>query len=282
MNEVMKVSENGEKLYSQPIYGENVCIENIFSILNVEPQLFENRPSLNQGETCQILLVYPTKKEEKIIPLRNWAQSQISAHFNALNIEVDFAEESFDVPDTGVGEQPYCGDPKGLLSKTPEEIMKLHDDPKRDPKGFRGAYNRLKYCQDELLPLEKSYHGVFILSMESDLSEGEICSDAPNFIAFECFTGLTIAGRGRGPAAQKDFLAIAQESGFKDEVKLCGNRTYGDVLHEKFGIKSSDWHGYVCNLTRAQLFKELLNTLEMDLSKFIQLTYSSPLPSMRR
>lgn len=282
MNEVIKVSQNGEKLYSQSIYGQNVSINNIFSVLNVKPQLFENRPALNHGETCQILLVYPTKKEEKIIPLRKWAQSQISNHFKELDIKVEFEEEAFDVPDTGVGEQPYCGDPEGLLSETPEEI--LRNDPKRDPKGFRGAFNRLNYCQDELLSqkMEKPYHGVLILSMESDLSKGEICSDAPNFIAFECFTGLTIAGRGRGPAAQQDFLAIAQKSGFEDEEKLCGNRTYGDVLHEKFGIKSSDWHGHVCNRTRAELFEELLNTLKMDLSEFIQLTYSSPSHSMRR
>jgi hypothetical protein len=267
IKKTLMVSSDGHELYPQSIYGENEHIEDIFSVLNVKPELFDNRPSFKAGDIFQVLLVYPTEKDEKIKPLRDWAKPQISSYLISNGIQADFSEKRFNVEDTGVGEQPYYTN--------------------KNPKGLRGAWNRIKYCQSSLFPSieQQQYHAIFILSAESDLVKEGIHYDAPNVIAFECFTGFTLAGRGRGPAAQENLLAIAEEAGFEDKEELCGNKTYGKVLNEKFGLKSSDWHGAVCGVSRSSLLEEFLKSLEekwekeLNAKNFIPASSS---PSLRR
>jgi hypothetical protein len=232
-------SDNGICLYTADIGGSNREVSLNEVGINVKPFGFGERPLYNPGDVYRVLLVFPTEKDEKIKPLREWAYRHINEWDTGNRVE--FGEARFDVNDTGVGSQPYS------------------------PKGFQGAWNRVSYCAERVDPT--GYHAILILSMESDFSNRIHGYDKPNFIAYECYSQYTLAGQGCGPYGQRDLLEIACEAGFIDpKTKLCGCRTYGDVMNKLFGLKSSDWQGAVAvsGKSRARFFGDLLDVLKLD------------------
>lgn len=67
-------------------------------------------------------------------------------------------------------------------------------------------------------------------------------------------------------------ISLATNAGFGDsKTRLCVKVTYGDVLHDRFGLQASDWQGTACNDSREQFVQNLLDGLRLDVKAAFEL-----------
>ncbi|KAJ5086881.1 hypothetical protein NUU61_008188 [Penicillium alfredii] len=263
---------NDYKLYRQAIKGKNQRVKwPVEGVLpRPLPKLGHTRPDYDPSRKYRVHYVFPSKKQkEKNFPLRKWAEPQIEELLESSGVDLNmvaYTNTSIDVKNTGVGEQPW-----------------------KFQMGFRGGWNRTMACSDATTEefkdtdLNDLPDMIWVLAIESCMTDKEGGYDSPTFLATELYSRYTLAAAGAGPALQgpgmkakdkttteTDMVKIASDGikdagkkligGFLDAAKLMGKSTVGDVYEYLFGLNGKNWHKDVCGHPREDLISSLLDT----------------------